>query len=255
MTRGWPGLDTRFKLKPTAVVLILLLCLVATGLTLPAYAAGGYSAGPHKVSGGSALKDSSGSDAEVPIWEAPPLTLAEYSLAIVFVTLGAGCLIPVIGRIRDVLSHDKRKAIYDFICRNPGSTIADISADLSMNIGTVYHHLWMLKARRKVFFESQGKFVRVYEGRLASSDRKLDRAIYAHARNDISKRLLQAMLESPGLNNMALSKAVGLDKSTICWYMQRFRKDGIVEMVRDGRQKRCYINAKAGGILKEYVGA
>lgn len=235
------------------MLLLALICLMLIGLALPVNADAGYSVSPHKESSSGAITDSGGSDAEVPIWEAPPAVLAEYTLAIVFITLGAGLLMPVLGRIQDVLSHNKRKAIYDFVRENPGSTITDISYRLSINIGTVYHHLWMLRARRKVFFESRGKFVRVYEGNLASSEKKIDRAVYAYAQNDISKRLLKTMLERPGVNNMALTEVVGLDKSTISWYMQRFQKDGIVDMVRDGRQKRCFINSQAEAILKEYI--
>lgn len=249
MTRGRRELHSAFKARAPAACILILSCLILAGLALPAHADGGYSSGPHRENGGPFM-DSGGSDAEAPIWEAPPLVLAEYALATAFLALGMGCLIPVLGRIQDVLSHDKRKAIYDYVCQNPGSTITGISAGLSINIGTVYHHLWMLQARRKVFFESRGKFVRVYEGRLASSEKTMDRAIYAHANNEISRRLLKVMLEDPGLNSVALAHVVGLDKSTISWHMQRLRKDGLVHMVREGRQKRCFINDQARAILK-----
>lgn len=181
--------------------------------------------------------------------------LVQFVAVVIVTAVGSCCLIPVIGRIKDVLSHEKRKIIYDFICLNPGSTITDISERLSINIGTVYHHLWMLKAHRKVFLEPHGKFLRVYEGRLKSSDKKIDRVVCAHLRNDISKRLLQMILNKPGVNNVSLGQAVSLDKSTICWYLQRFSKDGLIDMFREGRQKRCFINDHAVAILKEYDAA
>jgi predicted transcriptional regulator len=235
-----------------AVFLLLLFCLVMTGAMLPVYATDGYSVRPHADNGADIMTDNSGADAETSIWDASLSVLVQFVIAVVATTVGSYCLIPVIGRLKDVLSHEKRKVMYDFICSNPGCTITEISEKLSLNIGTVYHHLWMLNARRKVFLESQGKFVRVYEGRLRASDKKIDRAVCAHLRNDISKRLLQAILDKPGMNNTSLAQAVSLDKSTICWYLHRLSKDGLIDMLRDGRQKRCFINDHAGAILKEY---
>jgi predicted transcriptional regulator len=234
------------------VVFLLLLCLLMTGAASPAFADSSYSVRPHVDGSTDILTDNSGADAETSVWDAPLSVLVQFVAAVVATSVGSYCLMFVIGRIQDVLSHEKRKIIYDFICSNPGCTITDISEKLSINIGTVYHHLWMLNARRKVFLESHGKFVRVYEGRLRASDKKIDRAVCAHLRNDISKRLLQAILDKPGLNNASLAQAVSLDKSTICWHLQRLSKDGLIDMFRDGRQKRCFINDHAGAILKEY---
>lgn len=250
MTGGWSRLNLRYR--PMAVLLLLLLCLLMAGAASQAYAASSYSVRSHSDNGDDIMTDNSGADAETSVWDASLSVLVQFVVAVVATTIGSYCLIPVIGRLKDVLSHEKRKIIYDFICSNPGCTITDISEKLSINIGTVYHHLWMLNARRKVFLEPHGKFVRVYEGRLRASDKKIDRAVCAHLRNDISKRLLQAILNKPGLNNASLAQAVSLDKSTICWHLQRLSKDGLIDMFRDGRQKRCFINDHAVAILKEY---
>jgi predicted transcriptional regulator len=233
----------------------LLIGFYALAMAAPAYATGGYSVSPHSQNNIGPLVDSSGSDAVVPIWDLPIGTLINYFLASIFIILGSGILVPFVGRVQDVLSHDKRKMIYNFILTNPGSTIADISSNLSLNIGTVYHHVWVLEMRRKVFFESHGKFVRVYEGRLASHDKKMDRVVYAHVRNDMSKRLLHTILRDPGISNLMLSRAVGLDKSTIYWYVQRFIKDGLVVMEREGRHKKCYVTDASKAILEECINA
>jgi predicted transcriptional regulator len=215
----------------------------------------GYTAEPHRENNVDPMVDSSGADAVVPLWAAPPVTLIKYAIATTMVIIFSGAMVPVLGRIQDVLSHDKRKYIYDFICANPGSTIADISANLSINIGTVYHHVWVLELRRKIFFESHGKFVRVYEGRLAASEKKMDRTIYGHIRNDMSRRILHAILRNPGINNVMLSQAVGLDKSTIYWYLQRFKKDELVFMIREGKHKHCFVSDRAKSILEKCVNA
>lgn len=237
--------------KPRAALLLLLLCLLL--FAAPAYAEGGFSAGPHREGNVGPGVDSSGTDAVVPIWDAPPTTLIKFAFEVTLITICAGCLAPVIGRIQDVLSHDKRKSIYDFICRNPGCAVADISVGLSINIGTVYHHLWMLELRHKVFFESHGKFARVYDGCLASSEKSMDRTVCAHVRNEMSRRLLNAILRNPGISNGTLSQDVGLDKSTVCWYLQKFMKDELVVTVREGRHKHCFINDEAKLALEKRV--
>lgn len=215
----------------------------------------GYTVAPHKENNVGPQVDRSGADAIVPLWALPPGALIKYAIAATTVIIFSGAMAPVLGRIQDVLSHDKRKHIYDFICANPGITIADISTNLSINIGTVYHHVWVLELRRKIFFESHGKFVRVYEGRLAATEKKMDRTIYGHIRNDKSRLLLHAILRNPGINNVMLSQAVGLDKSTIYWYLKRFMKDELIVMVREGKHKHCFVSDQAKSILEKCVNA
>lgn len=231
-------------------LLLLLFCLLRMGVVLPAYAAESYSVRPHMDTSDRILMDDSGADFETSVWDTSPSVVVQFIAAVVATHVGSYYLGPVIGRIKDVLLHEKRKNIYDFIRLNPGCTATDISEKLSINIGSVYHHIWMLEAYRKVFLETHGKFVRIYECRLRSSEKKIDRIVCAHVHNDTSKRLLQAILDRPGVNNILLAQSVGLNKSTVCWYLQRFSKDGLIDMFRDGRQKRYYINDQAMTIIK-----
>jgi predicted transcriptional regulator len=230
-------------------VVLSLLGLAVLALSIPALAQGTYQVTPHDAANTGPLVDMSGSDAIVPVWDAPIGTFIEYILATAITIICSGILVPIVGRVQDVLSHEKRKAIYEYIMQNPGCTIAEISASLSINVGTVYHHVWVLELKRKVFFESHGKFARIFEGRLASSEKKMSRMIYSHIRNDMSKKLLSAILVNPGINNVNLANTVGLDKSTIYWYLRRFRQDGLVVMIQEGRHKKCFVNDEVKAFL------
>jgi predicted transcriptional regulator len=232
-------------------VILSLTVIAVLALSSPVIAKGSYQVTPHDAGNAGPLVDMSGSDAVVPVWDAPIGTFIEYMVATAIAVICSGILAPIAGRIQDVLSHEKRKSIYKYILQNPGCTIADISANLSINIGTVYHHVWVLELKRKVFFEPYGKFVRIFEGRLASSEKKIDRMIYSHVRNEMSKKLLSAILVNPGINNVNLANIVGLDKSTIYWYLRRFRQDGLVVMVQEGRHKKCFVNDKVKTFLEE----
>lgn len=233
------------------MVIFALACITVLMLSFPVIAQNGYQVTPHDDGNEGPLVDMSGSNAIAPVWDVPLGTFLKYIVAMAITIICSGLLAPIAGRIQDVLSHEKRKAIYEYILQNPGSTIAEISASLSLNIGTVYHHVWVLELKRKVFFESHGKFVRVFEGRLASNEKKMDRTVYAHIRSEMSKKLLSAILVNPGINNVKLANTVGLDKSTIYWYLRRFRQDGLVVMVREGRHKRCFVNDKVKTFLEE----
>ena len=245
-------MTTLYKGLSGAIAILSLLVIAVFALSSPAFAQGSYQVTPHNAGNTGPTVDMSGSDAIVPVWDAPIGTFVEYIVATVIMIICSGILVPIAGRVQNVLSHEKRKVIYEYILQNPGCTIAEISASLSINIGTVYHHVWVLELKRKVFFETHGKFVRIFEGRLASSEKKMDRTIYSHVRNHMSKKLLSAILVNPGINNVNLANTVGLDKSTIYWYLRRFRQDGLVVMIQEGRHKKCFVNDKVKTFLETY---
>ena len=50
----------------------------------------------------------------------------------------------------NVLDHEVRLKIYDYIRKNPGVHYSDIANETNINRGTLRHHLMMLKKQNKV---------------------------------------------------------------------------------------------------------
>ena len=56
----------------------------------------------------------------------------------------------ILGRIRDILKNRNRSAVFEYIDLHPGCTIADLSANIHINRGTVKYHIYMLMLERKI---------------------------------------------------------------------------------------------------------
>ncbi len=117
------------------------------------------------------LIDVTGSDAVVPIRNSPPRTLVEYLFVyLLFIGGPAGLYyaIPVLGRLekKTILCNDNRNSIYKYIKANPGCTREDINKRLSINIGTVCHHVTALKLWGLIGYEENGKFKMIYSSEM-----------------------------------------------------------------------------------------
>jgi DNA-binding transcriptional ArsR family regulator len=136
---------------------------------------------------------------------------------------------------------ERRNMILKYIIANPGSTISEISRNLSINMGTVTYHLFRLEDYDKIVLDKaqSGKFVRAYQ-KVSRFDER-NKQIISLLRNEASVRIVHEIARSPGITNQTLSEQLGLHKSTVNWHLHRFLDNGIIEVSQDGRMKRCYL--------------
>jgi DNA-binding transcriptional ArsR family regulator len=75
-------------------------------------------------------------------------------------------------RLRDPLEHERRKAIYAYVCAHPGATFREVAREVGLAGGTARHHLTVLKRAGLVvehpyrssvrFFENHGKYAKTW---------------------------------------------------------------------------------------------
>ena len=106
-------------------------------------------------------------------------------------------------------------------------------------MGTVRYHIQRLESEGKIVLKKIGKFTRLYRNSSTYDDREM--VIASHVRNETSRQILEAILESPGMTNHSLSERFNLDKSTVYVHMQKLINDEIVVSQIDGKQKLYFI--------------
>ncbi len=159
----------------------------------------------------------------------------------------------LIGRLKNVLDNEKRQAILTYIMENPGCTIADISDTQQINRGTVKYHIFQLELNGKVFTKHEDKFARLFHK--TSEFRDMERVITPYLRNDTSKAILRVIMDTPGITNQDLSSKFNLDKSTVHWYLQKFNNDGIINFVKEGKFRKCFMNTDAKLVMLRFIPA
>lgn len=184
-----------------------------------------------------------------------PLWIQVFSISAILISLITIFIMlpPFFGRLKNVLDNEKRQAILTYIMENPGCTIADISDTQKINRGTVKYHIFQLELSGKVFTKHEDKFARLFHK--TSEFKDMERVITPYLRNDTSKAILLVIMDSPGITNQDLSSKFNLDKSTVHWYLQKFNHDGIINFVKDGKFRKCFMKTEAKMVLLRFMPA
>lgn len=223
----------------------LLMLIIASISMIPAYAAKAVPAAQMQDSlpADSSLIQGPGDTVEATFWNVPYTVQQDVILTYAFAAFGLGAGFLFVGKIKNLLINGNRRRVYEYVHDTPGCTIADVAAVLRMNIGTVNYHLNMLEKEHKICLDRQekaGKFVRIYSNTVARNENY--RKVCRHIHNTVSKAMLVAMMENPGITNKHLTELFGLKKSTVSWHIDRFFTDGIVSARQEGRLKRYFVN-------------
>jgi predicted transcriptional regulator len=148
-------------------------------------------------------------------------------LAIVYV-LFRFFLAGFVTRAKDrVDKNEKRTEVLQYVTDNPGSTMRDTSRGLRMNIGTVRYHLFILSLNHRIVsFKADDKHVRFFLN--SNTYNKQEQIIISLMKRENVKKILELLLEHPGLSNLELSNQLKLHESAASRYMKELTDKGIV---------------------------
>jgi predicted transcriptional regulator len=168
------------------------------------------------------------------------LTLAALSYIFVrFFLLGA------VSRARDRLGINRnRNSVLEYVRAHPASTLGDISNGLGMNIGTVrYHILIMWINHRVVSMRADDRFVRYFTN--SGSYSKEQQLVLSLLKRDGARKVLNQLLERPGISNAELSKCLNVSEVAVSKSIRVLLEKGIVvkEPV-DGKTNAYFIDKK-----------
>jgi DNA-binding transcriptional ArsR family regulator len=168
-----------------------------------------------------------------------------------------------------------RKKIISFLLdrRNTGCTLTEIAMKLDMNPGTLdyylgdfeYYHMTHSNAARSydpecrhlMFVENskeyryirlqEGKYTRIWPADL--KDKQRLRILIMHMRDPVRKEILASIGRQPGITNIMLSRLFHRNKSTMHHYLKQFSDEEIIDVIQEGRTKRCFVNEDVRDML------
>ncbi|MBP2132377.1 putative transcriptional regulator [Methanomicrobium sp. W14] len=196
--------------------------------------------------------DSDGADSTITFWELPLKIQVFYIAGLCTAAFGIFKILPfVFGKIKGNHENGTINNIYQYILKNPGSNLTEISKNLGLNRGTAKYYIHRLCSDNKIVLFKNGKFTRLFVNSNTYSEN--EKTIASIARNETNRMLLKNILDNPGTTNGEISDKFNMSRSTVHWYLDRFQRFDIATSLTDGRYKKWSINPDIKEELAEFL--
>lgn len=160
--------------------------------------------------------------------------------AIVFLAVrfgGALLGVPLFSRIHgpDLLEHPLRKSLHQAIEAQPGIHLKALARTIGRPRSTVEHHVRKLVAGGLVTQHQLNGYGCLFaKGQV---DRR-EQAVAGALKSDAARRVLAAVVGSPGASGREVAAAAGLTPTLVSYHVHNLQKAGLLEGQRDGRALR-----------------
>lgn len=144
----------------------------------------------------------------------------------------------------ELLDHPARAKLVQIVESQPGIHFHDLALKAELANGTAVHHLRKLSDSGHLSVRRSGRYTCYFPGG------RVDPHAAAAApllKSDGAKQILEAVRNKPGMSNLELAQATGLQPSTVNYHVQRLSQAGLVAALRDGRNVRLHPGIRAGG--------
>jgi predicted transcriptional regulator len=134
-------------------------------------------------------------------------------------------------------SNKNRNQVLKFINDNPGVSLHDLMKSLNINKGTVRYHLMILSLNHRITsYKADDKYVRYFTN--AGSYSMKQQLVLSLMRRDGINKVLNCLVETPGLTNLELAVKLGMNESSTIRYLKELLAKGILtkDKTLDGRQ-------------------
>jgi DNA-binding transcriptional ArsR family regulator len=127
---------------------------------------------------------------------------------------------------KNILDFEARRKIYEFIEKNPGLNVNEISRRIEIPVATLLHHLRILEKQELVELKSKGKYKIAYtKNDLGVQDKELLELL----RKKIPCRILIHFFYSPVCSQTELSRELDIHPTTVSYHLKKMVKIGIIE--------------------------
>lgn len=143
----------------------------------------------------------------------------------------------------ELLDHPARARLVQIVESQPGIHFHDLAGKAELANGTAVHHLRKLTDSGHLSARRTGRYTCYFPGG------RVDPHVAAAApllKSDGAKQVLEAVRAKPGLSNLEVAQATGLQPSTVNYHVQRLSQAGLVAALRDGRSVRLHPGIRAG---------
>ena len=136
---------------------------------------------------------------------------------------------------KDILSVQTRKDLYDFVRRNPGFHLREVSRSLNLSITLADYHLRFLEKHDLVTSSMDGEYKRFYprstpglsDSRPALTD--ADRQILGFLRQPVPLRVMNFLMEREDATHKLILEQVAVSPSTLSHHLKKMQAAGIID--------------------------
>ena len=139
-----------------------------------------------------------------------------------FAALGAAT--PLV-RLSDSDGSEVREAIVGYLAATPGAHFSKLRDDLQLGTGETQHHLQRLETDGTVEHRKDGEYKRYFPaGRFSPFEQRA----LGYLRRETPRRMLVALLRTPGASGSEIAAAAGVSRSTVSKYAGKLDTAGLL---------------------------
>lgn len=149
-----------------------------------------------------------------------------------------------------LLNQSTRMEIYSFVKGNPGIHFRGICDKLGLSIGVVQYHLSLLTSAGLLSVCNDGRCKRYFESKAFE---EADMKTISLLRHQTPRRILTAMSQGSSILHKDLACMLGMSSQALTWQINRLKKTGFLEAVKEGMSVKYFLNRKDAMFLKQYL--
>jgi DNA-binding MarR family transcriptional regulator len=132
----------------------------------------------------------------------------------------------------EVLEHNTREQLYQYIRNNPGPSFSDLRRALDLSNGTLVHHLRILEAQEFVKPVRDGFRTRFYI--------RGPRVVVTTYLTRTQQTILEAIQTHPGLTQKELAGLLGLPRESVFYHARKLETVGKLRIAKEGKWRRYF---------------
>ena len=154
--------------------------------------------------------------------------------------------IPLYARLSpaQVLAHDKRKDIVNYLGENPGAHLRAIGRALDLTYGTLTYHLYRLEREGIIVPDEDGLFKKYYLSAGRQRNAKEERPATDTLRKT-EREIYDDILAHPGSPQSEVAARLGLSRQALHYHIKKLETQGFISKVAQGRETLCYAKSDA----------
>lgn len=137
----------------------------------------------------------------------------------------------------ELLDHPARAKLVQIVESQPGIHFHELAQKAELANGTAVHHLRKLSDSGHINVRRSGRYTCYFPTGRVDASAALAAPLL---KSDGARQVMDAVRAKPGMSNLELAQATGLQPSTVNYHVQRLSQAGLLATLRDGRSVRLH---------------